>query len=102
MRQVFPPTSDPEMFQHLPEWQNERGEMVQYCQQHWREENREGGQIEDHREEKAKAKLVAQRNEALPWLKAGYVVWRCFENNERFAAQIAGILHFLPLYCGVN
>ncbi|KAJ8591622.1 hypothetical protein M405DRAFT_840422 [Rhizopogon salebrosus TDB-379] len=48
-----------------------------------REENREGGQIEDHREEKAKAKLVAQRNEAFPWLKAAYGgAWRITSEDK--------------------
>jgi hypothetical protein len=64
------------------------------------EENREGGQIEDHREEKAKAKLVAERNEALPWLKAAYGgAWRITSGLPRRSLVF---LHFLPLYCGVD
>jgi hypothetical protein len=100
MRQVFPPASDSEMFQHLPEWQNERSKMVQYCQRHWREENRESGQIEDHREEKAKAKPVAERKAALAWLKAGYgCVWRITSGLPRRSLVF---LHFLPLHCNVD
>ncbi|KAG1768252.1 hypothetical protein EV702DRAFT_924111, partial [Suillus placidus] len=50
--------------------------------------------------EKEKAKLDAERKEALAWLKLAnehvralnrlwqYYLWKCLENDEQFAAQI--------------
>src|SRR6267154_3520595 len=52
--------------------------------------------------EKEKAKLDAERKEALTWLKLAnehvralsrlwqYYLWKCLENDEQFAAQIVG------------